>query len=132
MEGGLVASNLLKGNHSKPDFTGVPTVVFSIPPLASVGLKEAEARGKGLDFKVKYEDTSGWYSSRRVNLQPSAYKVLIEEGTGKVLGAHLLGYHAEEVINIFGLAIRNGLTATALKHTLYAYPTSASDVIYMV
>lgn len=132
MEGGLVASNLLKGNHSKPDFSGVPTVVFTIPSLASVGLKEAEARGKGLDFKVKYEDTSEWYSSRRVNLQPSAYKVLIEEGSGKILGAHLLGYHAEEVINIFGLAIRNGLTSTDLKHNLYAYPTSGSDVIYMV
>lgn len=132
MEGGLVASNLLKGNHNKPDFSGVPTVVFSIPPLASVGLKEAEARQKGLDFKVKYTDTSGWYSSRRVNLQPSAYKVLIEEGSGKILGAHLLGYHAEEVINIFGLAIRNNLTSTNLKHNLYAYPTSGSDIIYMV
>jgi len=44
------------------------------------------------------------------------------------LGAHLLGLHAEEVINLFGLAIRTGIRATDLKYTVFAYPTSASDL----
>jgi len=47
-------------------------------------------------------------------------------------GAHLLGPHAEEVINLFALAIRSGVAATDLKHLLNAYPTSGSDVPYMI
>jgi len=58
--------------------------------------------------------------------------VLVEDESNRVLGAHLLGEHAEEVINMFGLAIRHGLKAQDLKTMIYAYPTSASDVGYMV
>src|SRR6266851_1843530 len=79
MEGHVVASNLLKGNHLRPDYAGVPTVVFTIPPLASAGLQEEDARKQGLRFKTNYEETSSWYSSRRVNEKYSAYKVLVEE-----------------------------------------------------
>lgn len=132
MEGHVVASNLLKGNHRQPNHVGVPTVVFTLPPLSSVGLREEEARKQGLKFTVKHEDTSGWYSSRRVGMKYSGFKTLVEEGSGRILGAHLLGSHAEEVINIFALAIRSGLKADDLKTMIYAYPTSASDISYMV
>ncbi|HEX9422073.1 MAG TPA: NAD(P)/FAD-dependent oxidoreductase [Pyrinomonadaceae bacterium] len=131
-EGHVVASNMLKGNQRKPNYSGVPTVVFTVPPLASAGLREDVARQQGLKFKVKHEDTSGWYSSQRVNLKHSGYKVLVEEDSDRILGAHLLGEHAEEVINIFSLAIRYGLKAQDLKTMIYAYPTSASDVSYIV
>jgi glutathione reductase (NADPH) len=132
MEGHIVASNLLKGNQRSPDHTGVPTVVFTIPPLASVGLQEEIARERGLKFKTNREDTSGWYSSRRVGMKYSGFKVLVEEGSGHILGAHLLGLHAEEVINLFAVAIRSGLRAADLKKVLYAYPSSSSDISYMV
>ena len=55
-----------------------------------------------------------------------------EEGTERILRAHLLGLHAEETINLFALVIRAGLRATDLKQMVYAYPTSASDIGYMV
>src|SRR5207253_5269340 len=57
-EGEIVAANLLKGNHQKPNYTGIPTVVFSIPPAASVGLSETQAREQGLKFRVKKDMTS--------------------------------------------------------------------------
>lgn len=61
------------------------------------------------------------------------FKVLIEEDTNRILGAHILGPHAEEVINIFSLAIRLGLTAKDLNDPiLYTYPTNSSDIIYML
>ena len=132
MEGHVAASNMLNGNHRKPNYAGVPTIVFTIPPLASTGLSEDSARRQGLKFRVKREETSSWYSSRRVNLKHSAFKVLIEESTNRILGAHVLGEHAEEIINIFALGIRHGLTSQDLKTAIYAYPTSASDVSYMV
>lgn len=132
LEGRIVAANLLKGNHTKANYLGVPSVVFTIPPVATVGLQEEAARQKGLKFKVNRGDSSGWYSSRRVNVKYSGFKVLVEEGSGSILGAHLFGLHAEEVINLFALAIRSGLHASDLKEILYAYPTSSSDVAYMV
>lgn len=132
MEGHVVASNLLEGNHRTPDYTGVPTVVFTIPPLASAGLLETTARERGLKFRINHEDTSGWYSSRRIGMRHCGFKVLVEEGSNRILGAHLLGPHAEEVINLFALAIRAGLRSADLKMMPWAYPSSSSDVSYMV
>jgi len=132
MQGGIVASNLLEGNHRKPNYAGIPSVVFTTPPLARVGLSEEEARAQGLQFAVHQGDTSGWYSSRRVALRHTGFKTLVEDGTGRILGAHLLGLHAEEVINLFGLAIRTGITASQLKDMVYAYPTSGSDLGYLL
>jgi glutathione reductase (NADPH) len=131
-EGIIVAANLLKGNSQKPNYLGIPTVVFTIPPLASVGLGEREAREQALRFGVKKEMTSGWYSSRRVGEKYSGFKVLVEEGTDRILGAHLLGSQAEEVINLFGVAMRSGMRAADLKHMLLAYPTHGSDLPYML
>ena len=127
----IVAKNLLEGNRHTPNYRGIPSVVFTTPPLARVGLLEEAARAQNLHFATHYGDTSSWYSSRRVALPHSGYKVLVEEGTDRILGAHLFGYHAEEVINLFALAIRAGLRASDLKQMIYAYPTSASDVSYM-
>ena len=132
MQGDIVARNLLEGNQHTPNYTGIPSVVFTTPPLARVGLDEEAAHARGLRFRTHHEDTSGWYSSRRVALPHTGFKVLVEEDTERLLGAHLLGLHAEEVINLFALAIRAGLRATDLKQMVYAYPTSASDVSYMV
>ncbi|GAC1582389.1 MAG: NAD(P)/FAD-dependent oxidoreductase [Candidatus Dormibacteria bacterium] len=132
MQGGIVARNLLKGNHDTPDYSGIPSVVFTTPTLSKVGLDEAGASELGLRFRVNRGDTSGWYSSRRLALDHTGFKVLVEEETDRVLGAHLLGGHSEEVINIFALAIRAGLRAVDLKRMVYAYPTAASDISYMV
>ena len=131
-EGKIAAENVLKGNHRKPNYDGIPTVVFTVPSLASVGLQERAARDRSLKFRVNQEDTSSWYSSRRVAERYSGFKTLIDEQTGRILGAHLLGPDAAETINIFSLAIRKGLTSTDLKDVIYAYPTLASDVSYMI
>jgi glutathione reductase (NADPH) len=131
-EGQIVAANLLKGNHQTPNYLGIPSVVFAIPPLAAVGLSEREAHEQELKFRVKSERTSTWYSSRRVAETCSGYKVLVEEGTDRILGAHILGNDAGEVINLFAIAIRAGIRATDLKHTLFAYPTSGSNMTRML
>ncbi|HEV2297664.1 MAG TPA: NAD(P)/FAD-dependent oxidoreductase [Candidatus Acidoferrales bacterium] len=131
-DGIIVAANLLKGNHQKPNYLGIPTVVFTIPPLAAVGLGESGAREQGLKFSVNKEMTSSWYSSRKVGETNSGFKVLVEEGTDRILGAHLLGGQAEEVINLFAVAMRSGMRAADLKHMLFAYPTHGSDVPYML
>lgn len=132
MDGHVAASNMLEGNHRRPDYTEVPSAVFTVPPLASVGLLEKAATEKGLAFDVRHEDMSGWYSARRVAMKHSAYKVLVEKVTGRILGAHVLGFDAEEVINVFAIAIRAKMTAADIKETIFAYPSGASNLSYML
>ena len=131
-DGKIVAGNLLDGNRYKPDYRGVPSVAFTIPPIAAVGLSEAEAKAKGLKFRMNAEKVSDWYTARRLNERVYGFKTLVDPDTGHILGAHLVGPHAEDVINLFGLAIRHDLTTEDLKTTMFAYPTGASDIGYML
>jgi len=122
----------LDGPSHTPDYRGVPSVAFTVPSIAAVGLSEDEARRQGLKFRVNAASTPNWFSARRLAERVYGHKVLIEEATDRILGAHLVGPHAEEVINLFGLAIRHGLTAANLRSTMFAYPTGASDLGYML
>ena len=128
----VLTANLLKGNHRSPNYEGIASAVFTVPPLASSGLSDAAARTRGLRFRTNRQETSDWFNTRRVGETVSGFKVLVEEETGRVLGAHLFGPHADEVINLFAVAIRLGLRADALKETLYAYPTYGSDIRFML
>lgn len=132
LEGAAVATNLIDGNHVKPDYSGIPSVVFTLPPLAKVGLLEDEARDHGLRFRVVHEDMADWYTARRVGERCAASKTLVEEGSGRILGAHLIGPEAGELINLFALAIRHKLSVSDLKDAVFAYPTAASDIDYML
>jgi glutathione reductase (NADPH) len=127
----VVAANILEGNRHRPDYRGVPSVAFTLPPIASVGESEAAARQHAPNLRVNFAEAADWYTARRVGEAVYAYKTLTDED-GKILGAHLVGPHADEVINLFGLAIRHGLTADDLKSTMFAYPTGASDIGYML
>ena len=131
-EGRIVAANLLEGPHTTADYAAIPSVVFTLPPLASVGLTEAEARAQGLQFTVKHQDMASWYSSRRLGEEHAAFKVLVEEGSQRILGAHLLGPEAGETINLFALAMRANVTADRFRQMMWAYPTNGSDTSYMV
>lgn len=87
---------------------------------------------QGLRFRIQHQKASDWYTARRVAENTYGFKVLVEEETGHILGAHLVGPHVDEVINVFALAVRYGLTAEQLKETIFAYPTGASDISYMM
>lgn len=128
----VVAANLLEGNRHKPDYRGVPSVAFTIPPIAAVGLREDQAREQGLKIRTQSQNASDWFTARQTAEKTYGYKVIVEEETGRIVGAHLVGPHVDEVINLFALAIRHGLTADDLKTTMFAYPTAASDIGYML
>lgn len=131
-EGRTVVENLLRGNHAIVEYAAIPSVVFTVPPLARVGLGEEEALRKGFKFTVHHQDTATWYSSRRLGESFSEFKVLVEKDTGHILGAHVFGPNADETINLFALAMRTGVTANRFKEMLWAYPTHASDTAYMI
>jgi glutathione reductase (NADPH) len=131
-EGEIAASNMLKGNHRKVGHVPVPSVVFTVPPLAAVGLSERAAQQQGLRFRVHREETGSWYSNRRVAEDCSGFKVLIEEETDRLLGAHLLGPEVDELINIFAMTMQSGISLESLRNSIFAYPTHGSDLAYML
>ena len=128
----IATANMLNGADARPNYQGVPSVAFTVPPIAAVGLTETNAHAKGLRFRVNSASVPTWFTARRLNEMVYGYKVLIEEDTGVILGAHLVGPGADESINLFALAIQNGIPAKALRKTMFAYPTTASDVGYML
>ena len=132
MEAEAAADNILNGNRTEADHDHVPSVVFTLPLLASVGMGEKEAREKGLSIKVNKGNPANWPSSWRIGQEFAGFKVILEEETRRILGAHLLCHEAGDMINLFAVAIKQGLTADDLKAVLWAYPTYTSDIKYMI
>jgi glutathione reductase (NADPH) len=130
--GAIAAANLLKQEQRKIENVPVPTVTFTVPPLAAIGINEDAAKMRGLRYRVHQEDTGNWYSSKRVAEECSGFKVLIDEDSDQILGAHLLGPEADELVNLFALAMQAKVPATSLRDGIFAYPTHASDVHYML
>jgi glutathione reductase (NADPH) len=127
----VLTTNLLEGNRRRVRYDGFASAVFSLPPLASTGLTEAAAQAAGRRFRRTYQDSSGWFNTKRVGETTSGFKVLVEEGSDRILGAHLLGPHADETINLFATAIRLGIPASELREVPFAYPTFGSDIRFM-
>ena len=125
----VAAENILEGNKRKVDHTAIPSTVFTIPPLATVGIRGDDAKP---EHKVLYYDMSQWYSARRTNLGFAASKVIIDEKTDRILGAHIMGHNAEDVINLFAMAMRLNLTLSQFKEAIFVYPSICYDTRYMI
>ena len=132
MEAAIAAENILNGNCEIPDYHVIPSVVFTQPPLAQVGITEDEAKISGTPFRIKSGAMNAWPSSRRIGQEHAFYKLILEEESGRILGAHLFGHNAGEAINIFAMAMKFGLGKQDLKKMLWAYPTNVSDLKYMI
>tara|TARA_R110002020_G_scaffold34066_19_gene103634 strand:- start:10739 stop:12088 length:1350 start_codon:yes stop_codon:yes gene_type:complete len=133
LEGRVAGKNLLAGKDAREvNYPPIPSVVFTLPMVATVGLSEAAAREQGLKFDTHFDKTDDWYSSLRVGAKWTGFKVLVEHDSGKILGAHLIGPGAEEQINLFAMAMGSGQTANQIKAMIFAYPSYASDIGSMV
>ena len=110
----------------------MPSVCFSDPPLAAVGMSTAEAAKHGDAVKVLRADSSEWFSQRRVGQTAGGVALVTDSASGRLLGGHLLGVNADEAINVLALAIRHGLTASDLAAMTWSYPTATSDLPYVL
>jgi glutathione reductase (NADPH) len=131
-EGRLVGRNIVEGPKHRPDYASLPSAVYTVPALASVGLTEAQAKEKGLKTKVTVSDMEYWFSTRTYAETRAWAKVIVDEESDTILGAHMVGHASEELINIFGLAKAHGITATKLRDFIYAYPSFSADIKHMV
>jgi len=92
----VAVANMLRGNHVRPDYRGVPSVASTQPPIARVGLSKDAACGQGLKFCVKSRKASQWFTARQAAEPTYGFKTLVEEGTDLVLGARLEGPEGHE------------------------------------
>ena len=132
LEGHTVASNIIKGNHKKISYPPMPTVVFTLPTMASVGYTESKAKELNYNIRVNYKEVGAWFNAKRLNVPEYAFKTIIDEETQTILGAHLIGPHTEETINLFAMAIKTKMKVNDIRTMIFSYPTLASDIPHML
>jgi glutathione reductase (NADPH) len=131
-EGMCLAATLFGGKPTKVDHTQVPHAVFSQPPVAAVGLTEAGARaihGDDIDiYRSRFRELKHTLSGRD---QQAMMKLVVDRSTDRVLGAHMVGSHAGEIIQGVAVALRCGATKAQFDATLGIHPTSAEEFVTM-
>jgi len=128
-EGQAVADALFGGVTAAVDYTNIPTAVFAIPPAASVGLTEAEARARGpvTIYRSRFRPLRHTVSGRaRTTLMK-----LVVDGGGRVVGAHIVGDDAPEMIQCLAVAVRLGVRKVDLDDTVALHPTGAEELVLM-
>jgi dihydrolipoamide dehydrogenase len=121
---GICAIENIVGNADRtPDYHAAPNCIYTEPEIAHVGLGEKEAKEKGIDIKIGRFPFAA--SGRALTLGQSEgfVKVIAEASSGKLLGAHIIGPRAIDLIAEATLAIQNGLTMEQLDLTIHAHPT---------
>jgi glutathione reductase (NADPH) len=120
----------MEGRHL--DYTIVPTVIFSHPPMATVGMTEDEARAEFGDSVSVY--TSGFtamYYALGDKKQRSVMKLVTQGADERVIGCHIIGDGADEMLQGFAVAIRMGATKADFDDTIAIHPTSAEELVTM-
>jgi glutathione reductase (NADPH) len=131
-EGQIVGRNIVEGPVAKPDYASIPSCVYTVPALASVGLTEMKARELGHKIQVHSNDMSDWLSTRTYNETNAWAKVIVDDATDRILGAHIVGHAGEELIHTFAFAMKFGITANDLRNFVYAFPTFSADIESML
>ena len=132
IQGYIAGHNIVNGNKKEFENPLVPSVVFTKPQLASVGYSEEEAKSRYKNVQVYKGDASNWYNAKKENAEAYAYKILVNERTDEIVGAHLLSSQANETINIFAMAINEGLTTNEFKKQIFTYPSYTNDLKSML
>ena len=131
-EGDIVERNIVAGAKHRPDHAGMATSVYTVPALAAVGVTETTARQTGATIDVHVNDMRDWFSARSYAETVAWSKVIVDRVSDCILGAHFVGRGSQELINIFGLAIEFGITASQLRDGVCAYPTFSADIKHML
>lgn len=124
-----IAVQAVFGGEKTADYGAVPAVVYTHPELAGVGITENEAKEKGLDYKAgKFSFTA---NGRALTMDANygMVKIIADGQTGKILGAHILGPGASELIHQLTLAVRWGLTVEQVAETIHAHPTLSEAIL---
>ena len=116
-----------EGKYNLNERKHIPFNVFVIPSLAKVGMNEMEAKTAGVSYKLAKLPVMAIPKAKILGNQSGLFKVLIDENSGKILGANLFGVEAHEIINLFTLAMNEGISYESLRDQIYTHPTMAES-----
>jgi mercuric reductase len=124
----VAIENMFGGNGARADYDFLPTVIFTDPELAAVGLTEQEAESQGLDYEtsvhpIKYVQRASYTDTKR-----GLYKLVWERSSRRVLGIHVVSRDAGDIVQGFGLAMKLGATVDHLAAVHHAFPTFAEGI----
>jgi dihydrolipoamide dehydrogenase len=123
-----VAVKVIEGSDCVFDGSVVPSVVFTTPELAQVGLREEDCRDAGIDFITGRFSFAANGKALASGEGRGTIKLIAEAGTGKLLGGHILGPHASDIISEVAVAIKNNLKLDDVCSTIHTHPTLAEVV----
>ncbi|MEW9519703.1 dihydrolipoyl dehydrogenase [Streptomyces tubercidicus] len=119
----LVAASVVSGHDERIDYRAVPAATFTRPEVASVGLTEAQAREAGHEITTARFPFAALGRAHAYGATDGMVKVVAERSSGAVLGAHIIGPGASDLIAEAALAVTHGVTLTGLADTIHAHPT---------
>jgi glutathione reductase (NADPH) len=130
-EGHALADTLFGGTPWQVDHRLVPSAVFSHPPLASVGLTEGEARNRCGPVRVFTSDFRPLKNVLAGREERALYKLVVDAATDRVVGAHMIGPDAPEILQAVAIAVQAGLTKADFDRTVALHPTMAEELVLM-
>lgn len=130
-EGQAFADTVFGGNPHVVDYGCIPSAVFSHPPMAGVGMTEAEARNTIGSIKVYTSDFRAMKNVLAGRNERGLYKMICNAETGKVIGLHMIGPDAPEILQAAAVAVKAGLTKQAFDDTVALHPSMAEELVLM-
>ncbi|MBI2010239.1 MAG: mercury(II) reductase [Candidatus Chisholmbacteria bacterium] len=127
-EGNIATENALEGANRKMTYHDVPSVVFTTPAVASVGLTEREVVNKDISCNCTTIPFEFVPKAKIIGDTRGVIKMVIDDKTKKILGLHILSRHAEELIHEATLAVKFGLTLEDIRDTVHVFPTLSESI----
>ena len=130
-EGAAVARTLFAGQPTQPDHEAVPTCMFSQPPVAMVGLTEADARHRYAHvdvYRTRFRSLKHTLTGRA---EITMMKLCVDADTDRIVGIHVVGPEAGEIVQGFAVALKMGATKAQLDATIGIHPTAAEELVTM-
>ncbi len=113
------------------DYDAIPSAVFSNPPLGSVGLTEAQARNAYGDVKIYTSDFRPMKNVLAGRNERALYKLIVDTASDRVVGAHMIGPDAPEILQAVAIAVKAGLTKAQFDATMALHPTMSEELVLM-
>ena len=126
---GTVAAERAMGIATEIDYNVIPAAIFTSPEIGSVGLREKQSVEEGLKIKIGRFQVRSLGKAHAIGEISGLFKIIADEETDRILGAHFIGPHASDLIHEVALAMEKGLTAKDIANTIHAHPTLSEGIM---
>ncbi len=130
-EGMALVRHLYQQGNAQVDYDLIPTAVFCQPNIGTVGLSEEQAREQGIDIDIYRSEFRAMKHTMSGNTERTLMKMIVDKATDKVLGVHMVGPDAGEIIQGMGVALKAGATKAVFDATIGIHPTAAEEFVTM-